>query len=152
MKAVEWRNSITHKTGHLPASLLDSAVEEGISKVLELTALLASNTRQITASPEIRGITNFLQQKHGGAAPSIWVFPKHRLFVEFTMFGLPLREPEDLNKLKALVADFILKRKEQDSRFVAEEHLFISFFEFPRQMRARWHRGTLKLIDSDHSP
>ncbi len=152
MKAVEWRNSVTHKTGHLPANLLDQTVEHGISKILDLTALLARKANQIAAAPEIREIANFLHEKHGISTPSIWVFPKHRLFAEFTIFGPPLHEFPNLDRLNAVVSDLIIKRLEQDPRFVPQEHLFISFFEFPKQPRARWYKGKIESTGDTEFP
>jgi len=145
IEAVKWRNSITHKTGHLPKGLTGKAAEEGIYAVIALTSVLAMHANQATASPAVQEISQYLDETHQITAPSVFILPNHRVFAECVIFEVL----QDIEKLNFIAQSFIKVRCQQDPRFTPDKHLFISFFKFPREPIARWYRGKVELIKSE---
>ncbi len=145
--AVKWRNWVTHRTGHLPPGLSEETIVESISQVTFLTFLLGYRTEQATASPEIRGITKYMQEKHRLLRPSILLLGNHKVLAEFTVVRSP-SEAFPIEKLTAAVADLAGRLEARDGKFAPNEHLGVRFFEPPKKLSARWRKGSFELVNS----
>src|SRR3990172_4309857 len=69
--AVEWRNGVIHKTGHLPQGVPEEELRRKINDVLSLALLLGRKQEQISSSPELQRIGNQLSQKFRLPNPTI---------------------------------------------------------------------------------
>lgn len=145
LTAIEWRNRIMHKSGHLPANLSEEVIRRNLSSVLNLAALLAMRRNQVEASPEMQGLGKTISEKLKVPFPSIWVTGRHRILMEFVFFVLPNTIPAP-ELLEEISKEAIRLLTERDSRFKAEEHLYIRFLNFPRELLALWVKGSLHAV------
>lgn len=147
LTAIRWRNKIMHKTGHLPKNLPEDIIRRNIVSVLKLVSLLAMRRNQIEASPEMQKTSKAISEKLKVPLPNIWVTGRHRILMEFVFFVIPSNIPTP-EVLDAISKEAIRLLSERDTRFKPEEHLYIRYFNFPRELLARWYKGTLHLVPS----
>jgi hypothetical protein len=145
LKAISWRNEIIHRSGHLPEGIPEELIRTNILSVLKLLSLIASLRNQIESLPEMRKIGTDLSEQLSIPAPNIWVSGKHRIIMEFSFISI-IKDFPELEKLEAIAQNAILLLSERDKRFIAEEHLYIRFFRFPKELRAIWNKGNIALI------
>lgn len=126
MKAVEWRNTIIHKTGRLPVGITDATLEEGIKAVLALALMLAERRDHIRAWPELSKIRDLIAEKAKIFPPSIWLLRNH--FVRMEIQFMPSVEALDYPlTCEALSREAVTLLKQRDTRFNQEIHLYIDF-------------------------
>jgi len=144
LKAINWRNNIIHKTGHLPDNLPEDTIYQNISSVLQLVSLLAARRNQIEISPEFQEIAKSISEKHKVPIPNIWLTGRHQFLIEFAFFVIPSNFP-DAQVLESLAQEASALLSALDTRFKPEEHLYIRYLAF-REIRARWYKGSLHLV------
>jgi len=145
LKAIKWRNNIIHKSGHLPPGLQEEIIRKHISSVLKLVFLLAKSRNQIESIPEMQVIGTELSKRMSVPFPNIWVAARHRVIMEFEFFVIPSEYPA-LDKLEAIVQEAITLLSERDKRFRGEEHLYVRFFRFPKELRAVFRNGKINPV------
>jgi len=145
ISAIEWRNNIIHKSGHLPENLSDKIIHICIKSVLSLTSLLARSRNQVESLPEMQEIGKKISDKTSAPLPNIWVRENHKIIMEFSFF-IVLKEFPGLEKLELIVSEAKKLLSERDGRFRPEEHLYIRFFQFPGELRATWSKGKLASV------
>jgi hypothetical protein len=80
--AVQWRNDVVHKKGHIPQVPTDSEKTETIFAVLHLTQRLGIIEQQISASPDIRAMVAEIRGRYQDLPfPRIEVLENHRVLV-----------------------------------------------------------------------
>lgn len=144
LKAISWRNTIVHKTGHLPLGLSDNEAEDCIFSVLHLADVLARKRTQIVASPESKEVAQFAALALKVPLPTISLIRHHRRVVHFQFF-LSDEFPSE-EKMKEIAEVLARRIQERDRRFKPEEHLYIRFSDFPQKTIAVWSRGMLEVI------
>ncbi|MGH7800011.1 MAG: hypothetical protein ACREOW_05190 [Thermodesulfobacteriota bacterium] len=148
--AINWRNEVIHKTGHLPQGVSEEELRRKISSVLILANLLGGKRDQIESSPELQQIGNQLSQKLGLPNPTILRLGRHRILLDFD-FLLSSEIPQDLEAVLKSIADeasSIFTTK--DSRFNAAEHLhsrFLVLLPFPKKVKARWRNNRVEVVE-----
>lgn len=142
LKTIKWRNDIIHKSGHLPQGLGEEILRENISNVLRLVFILSRARNQADTMPEFQVIGAEISKQMVAPFPNIWAVGKHKIIMEFTFFVVSSEFP-DSSKLEAIAQEAITRLSRRDRRFRAEEHLYIRFFHFPRELRAVWKKGGL---------
>lgn len=143
--AINWRNGIIHKTGHLPR-VPEEELRKRVADVLTLADLLGRKRDQIHSSPELQQIGNQLSQKFGLPGPTILRLGKHRILIDFD-FLLSSEIPSDLETVLESVAkeaSFIFATK--DPRFSAAEHLHVRFLVFFQGVKARWRNNKVEVV------
>lgn len=145
--AVNWRNTVMHRTGNLPAGLPEETVREGIWAVLTMTELLAGHAEGIEARPDMEDLAARIADAYGGLPRPVVVYlGKHRVGVQFSKvtFDDDWIPPADE---VAAIADAVSEmRRERDPRFEPNEHLRIIFLRFPHELRAKWDRGRFETV------
>lgn len=150
LKAINWRNTVVHKTGHLPPGLSDNEAQDCIFSVLHLADVLARKRTQIVASPESKEVAQFIALAFKVPLPAISLVRHHRRVVHFQFFISDEFPSEE--KMKE-IAEVVARRiQERDSRFKPEEHLYIRFSDFPQKTIAVWSRGILEVVAKPTSP
>jgi len=146
LQAVEWRNHVVHRTGHLPPHLKEKNLREGVTSVLTLVLILAERRDQVQAQPELQEISRKISQDNNIPLPTIWLIKKHVIYVEIQFFSSPI--PDD-SILEKVVRELIEELQNRDPRFNSDKHLFVRFLQFPKQTIARWRRGMLEVIKEE---
>ena len=144
IKAIEWRNKVVHRTGHLPDHLVANDIRDGIVSVLRLAGVLAQQRDQIIARPSLSPIAQGVADKHGIMGQNIVSLGKHRIMVTFRFFFID--KPPEKNLLEVACLDLIDQLRVQDKRFVAENHLSVRFADVLNKPFARWQKGKLEII------
>ena len=144
LEAINWRNTVIHRTGHLPKVKNEEERRENISSVLKLVSLLARRRDEIETLPKTRKMAKTISEKHGVPVPQIWLLDRHRVLVEF--FFVTLRDFPEKQVLEAVAQEASAQLCTRDPRFKPEEHLHIRYIVFPRNIRARWYNGRLHLL------
>ena len=143
LKAIEWRNTILHRTGHLPEENPEK-VKKKIWNVLELADILSLRRDQIKESPEMKKISEEIAKEYNIPVPKIWLFKNHNILMEFVFFSIDcFPKFSILKELIKSISDHLLNR---DRLFDANKHLYINFIKFPREIVERWHQGKYELI------
>jgi len=148
LTAIRWRNHVMHKTGHLPNNLPEDKIQKNIISVLELVSLLAMRRNQIETSPEMQKIGKMISEKLNVPLPNILATGSHRVLIEFVFFVIPSNFPKT-QVLEEIAQEASKLLSERDPRFIPEKHLYIKYYLFPREIRARWYKGTLHLVPSN---
>lgn len=152
IKAIEWRNIILHRTGHLPKNLNPEDVKNTIWNVLKLVDILSLEREQLKASPEMKSIGEEISKNYNISIPKIWILRNHEIFIKFVFFYIEdierLLKENILNELIKSISDRLSKR---DKLFKANKHLHISFSKFPKEVFARWHKGKFELVQKELS-
>lgn len=143
LKAIEWRNHIIHKTGHLPVNLEGKIIKTKIGNVIELTYLLSEKRDKINVSPELQGISNDIAEKHSITSPTIYILKRHRILVEF--FFIFSKDIPDEEIILSIVSDLKEIFSSRDRRFNPDNHLFVRF-RVLRDVYIRWHNNKLEYI------
>lgn len=143
LKAIDWRNKIIHKSGHLPEGLKDEDLIENISSVLDLASMLARRRDQINASPEMQEIAKKISEKFAVPIPTIWLLKRHRILIDLVFFVVPSNFPET-EMLTSIAEEATSLLSARDPRFRPIEHLYIKFSSFPNDVKARWQKGQLQ--------
>jgi hypothetical protein len=143
LRAITWRNSIIHKTGHLPQNLRHEDIEAGIRSVLGLATLLALKRDQIASTPEARALGAQFADIWHISAPKVVNSRRHHWLVE-VQFSLGEDFPRS-ERLAAMVEDVIRLLSARDARFVPEEHLFVRFSQLGSTIYA-WSSGHLEQL------
>lgn len=140
---VSWRNSITHRTGHLPTGLNEETIRAHVSDVFGLVDLLARRRDAIAAEPALRDVGERIAEEFGILRPQLWAAPGHRVLVQFTfILDRELPNTETLERISRRVGELFASR---DQKFRQEEHLYILFKTVQGGARARWRQGQLVL-------
>jgi len=146
MKVVQWRNEVVHKTGRLPVGIREDTLEDHVSAVLSLVALLAERRDNVAAGPELKKITEALRgmgDRHIFLV-QIWLKRSHRVRMDIEFFSAP--EPGDRrDKLEGLAREAGELLKARDPRFNGSEHLTIHFKEVPGKSVAWFRAGSLEM-------
>ena len=139
LKAVTWRNVITHKTGHLPSGIPDEGFNKAIDSVLGLARKLAERRDDIKASPETKKIAEALKIKPNMLHPTIWVEPWHKIIIRAQFFSpFPSRE-----EMQEIVDEATRLFTQYDRRFERDKHLRIDFEDFTGKPLGGFHFGLL---------
>jgi len=146
LKAINWRNHIIHKTGHLPKDLPEGTIYQNINSVLNLVLLLAQRRNQIETSPDMQQIGKNISEKHDAPIPNIWLVDRHRFLVEFVFYVIPSDFPE-VQVLEALALEASTQLSARDRRFNPQEHLYIRYYSF-RDLKALWYKGSLHIVQT----
>lgn len=141
LKAVKWRNDITHKSGHLPQGIPDERVREAIYAVLKLARQLAERRDDIRASPETVKIAKALMSTPHMLQPTIWVEPWHRITIKMPFFS-PFPSKEEM---QAIADEAGRQLKIRDPRFDRDKHLLIRFEDFAGTSLGHFGFGRLLL-------
>lgn len=144
LQAIKWRNGIIHKTGRLPKGLDQETIERNIVSVLSLSNFLARKKHNIEASPAMRELGETISSKHNVPQPSIWKIGRHNVLVRFEFLTIDYHPSE--SELEAIAKDFETLLAKLDNRFDPIEHLYIKYLAFPKETRARWLKGQLKVM------
>ncbi len=141
-KAIEARNKIAHgETITVLDRFGDVNWEVVFTNVEALIESLSNATLLVDANDEIKIISKAVKDAHN-VHPLVWVHKAHRLTSEVTLYAGDPRAEIDLQAVVATIAN---KRVEQDSRFKANQHLTVTFFEYPKKRYATWKSGELNL-------
>lgn len=149
-KVVNWRNSIIHKTGNLPAELSDEEVSVGVNSVFTLIFLLAQKERDISISPEMQKIVIQINADHPKFGyPTLRKLGNHKFSVDFLVVPY---EPsaEDPSTFEGVVGDLSIQLGVRDAKFKADKHLTVKFFRIPWDIIARWHGGNLEILSREN--
>ncbi|MGB7292048.1 MAG: hypothetical protein WBD99_07750, partial [Thermodesulfobacteriota bacterium] len=145
--AMNWRNKVIHKTGHIPRTIPQDLLRRNIVDVLKLVRLLGRKRDQIEGSPKLQRIGHNLSQKFGLPVPTILRLPRHHILVDF-YFILQTDLPSDIDGvLKSIAAEASCIFAQEDTRFNACEHLYIRFLVFPQQVTARWRSNKVEIVE-----
>lgn len=143
LKAISWRNTVVHKTGHLPRALSDDETKDCIFSVLHLAEILAAKRAQIVASPESKELARFIALAFKVPIPTISLVQNHRRVVHFQFF---LSDEFPSEETMREITDVLARKiQDRDKRFVREEHLHVRFAEF-QQTIAAWSKGELEVF------
>ena len=146
LKAVNWRNAIIHKTGHLPTGISDDEARECIFATLELALFLGRKRDQIAATPQLGKLAQEIATKYGVPTPTIQASHSHRVSVSFGGFLASAIPPEA--KILEIVSELVERLKVREKRFIANDHLHVSFGALLGSARAVWSKGHLEIIPS----
>jgi len=144
LKAVNWRNGIIHKTGHLPPGLLDQEARSSIVATLELALFLSQRRDEIAATPELQELAKAMSSTHNLPVPTIQPSSSHRVSVSFRSF-LSQGLPSEAGMLE-VIQDLCARLKKRDKRFVPEDHLHVTFGGLLGGVRAVWSKGRLEVF------
>lgn len=143
LKVVEWRNRVTHRTGHLPRDLRGETVEDHVWAVLSLCRLLAERRDNIAATPELKTVAEALQKRFNVLWPLIWLKRSHRVRMDISFFTAPaLEERQNIFELIASEAGKLFRNR--DSRFDPSGHLTIHFKEVPEKTLGWFRAGSVQ--------
>ena len=144
LTAINWRNSVVHKTGHLPPGLLDEHIDRHIRSVLSLALLLAGKRDQAAAKPELREFSKEISERWALPPPTITRLARHKWVVEFNLLlDREFPPPEKLREVAETISQGIQTR---DHRFDPAEHLFVRFAQFQTTI-AVWSAGEIRQIE-----
>ncbi len=143
LKVVEWRNRVTHKTGHLPLDLPDNIVEDHLWSVLSLCHLLAERRDDLTATPELRTIAEALQNRFKVLWPLIWLKRSHRVRMDISFWTAPAAE-ERQSVFELIVCEAGKLLRNRDPRFDSSTHLTIHFTEVPEKTLGWFRAGSVQ--------
>jgi hypothetical protein len=144
LKAVNWRNGIVHKTGHLPLSLSDDEATDAIFATLELALFLSRRRDEIAATPELQELSQAISSTHKLPVPTIQPSWSHRVSVSFRSF-LSQALPSEAGMLE-VIQDLCTRLNKRDKRFVPEDHLHVTFGGLLGGVRAIWSKGRLEVF------
>jgi len=144
LKAVNWRNGIIHKTGHLPLGLPDQEARDSIFATLELALFLSRRRDEIAATPELQELAQAISSTHKVSVPTIQPSWSHRVSVSFRSF-LSQTLPSEAGMLQ-IIQDLCTRLKNRDKRFVPEDHLHATFGGLLGGVRAVWSKGRLEVF------
>jgi hypothetical protein len=144
LKAVNWRNGIVHKTGHLPLSLSDDEATDAIFATLELALFLSRRRDEIAATPELQELSQAISSAHKLPVPTIQPSWSHRVSVSFRSF-LSQALPSEAGMLE-VIQDLCTRLNKRDKRFVPEDHLHVTFGGLLGGVRAIWSKGRLEVF------
>jgi len=144
LSAINWRNTIVHRTGRLPGGLPEDTLREGISAVLGLTDLLAGEAESIEAEPEMDSLAGELASRFPSLPrPSVRYLGHHVVGVWFRKVSLDdgwIPSEEEIKEVVAAVAHI---RRARDRRFDPLHHLKVLFQTIPGENVVQWRSGEL---------
>lgn len=141
--AIEWRNKVVHRTGHLPDHLTEEVIRQRISSVFALAKLLAHRRDQLKAAPEMNKIAKALSEKYPTSNPKIFLVDRHRVAMLMTFFPFIVPEEEILKAIADNLSSHLMIR---DPRFEPNKHLSIEYLLLPGKAAARWRNGQLEVL------
>lgn len=142
--AVQWRNSITHKTGKLPEQLKNADVKNGVIELLKLLIVLAGERDKIRSEPALKEIAQLVAEENKIPEPNIRAINHHvSADIHFIFSDIPNKNV--LAKVSQNLAEHLRKR---DARFDSSKHLFIRFLSFPSKAVAYWKKDSIEMVDS----
>lgn len=146
--AVNWRNSIVHRTGHLPAGLPEQTLREGIGAVLAVADRLAGHADRIAAGPDMENLTAHVADMYDKLPrPLVLYIGNHKIGVQFSNVGFDHDWIPGANEVASIAATIGETRISQDARFEPDKHLRIVFTTFPdNKLRAKWEGGKFETI------
>jgi hypothetical protein len=144
LKAVNWRNGIIHKTGHLPPGLSDQEARDPIFATLELALFLSRRRDEIAATPELQELARAISSTHKLSVPTIQPSWSHRVSVSFRSF-LSQALPSEVGMLE-VIQDLCTRLRKRDKRFVPADHLHVTFGGLLGGVRAVWSKGRLEVF------
>lgn len=141
LEGINCRNTIVHKTGHLPKNINDDRLIKIVINTLALAVVLARERYQIVAEPSLKEISKDIAKKHKIPTPTIQAFPRHQIFAQVIFL---FEEIPNRNIIKEICEDLIIRLSERDGHFNRNKHLFFKFSKFPDDKTiARWQSGKL---------
>lgn len=144
LQAINWRNNIIHKTGHLPKNITEDAIRESIRSIIKLVRILGRRRLQVEAAPEMKNIGDEISKKLNVPTPSISKLDRHQVSIAFTFLEIP----ENVDILTRISEEAVALLSAHDSRFNPSEHLKITYGSFLKGNFAEWADGHLTV----HSP
>lgn len=143
LRAINWRNKIVHKYGHLPSGVSNNDLKQAIADTLNLMYILVRERDQIIAEPSLIGISENIAKKYNIPTPVI-LLPgaRHKINVKIYLF---LKIP-DKKIFKAICKDLIEIFKKRDKRFDESEHLLVEFVQLPNKTLAYWLNNKLNFL------
>ena len=153
LSAINWRNTIVHRTGKLPEGLPAETVRSGVLAVLGLTGLLADEADRIEAEPDMDVIASTLTAGFPDLPrPSMRYLGSHSIGIWYTHVGLD-DNWVPRGRMEEIAATVKEVRVRQDRRFDPAIHLQMVFQTIPGGNAVRWHAGALgPLQGAGHPP
>lgn len=140
LKAINWRNKIVHRTGHLDPSVPSEEVHDAVYEMLNLALALGRKREKLRAEPEVEDISKAIGEHFDCPIPEIEVLNYHEISATFSFPSLasaylrPFRTtktPEtkipDQEGLQRIVNELGLKLIARDPRFDPKKHLSVTF-------------------------
>lgn len=147
--AVNWRNTIVHRTGNLPQGVPEVDVGDKTRSVLGLAILLAQKRDQILNTPEAKAKAAELGQRWNGLSPHLTRTERHHWLVE-VQFRLLEEFPNEAT-LAAMMDDVIGTLRTGDVRFDPAHHLFVRFSQLSTTIYV-WSEGQLRKLADPIAP
>jgi hypothetical protein len=142
LSAINWRNTVIHRTGKLPDGLPEDTLRDGVVAVLGLTDLLAREAESIEAQPHLDLIAGELESRLKTLPrPSLRHLGQHVVGVWFRKVSLDdgwIPKEAEVEEIAETVGQL---RKTQDRRFDPLRHLKILFQTIPGDNIVQWRSG-----------
>jgi hypothetical protein len=140
LAAVEWRNTIIHKTGRLPQGVDEATLRNHISAVLVLAVQLGRKRDELLAEPDLKRTAEELAQDLVAPAPTLRRVMGHVVWAEYFFKGGPPSEGDMIRIARATGE----RLRAGDVRFEMTEHLYVRFVGFPWHATWSWSKGQLR--------
>lgn len=143
--AIEARNKIAHgETVIVVDRYAQTDWATVFSNVRSLVEALTRASILSEASSEIKQMANEIHATYE-TYPTIWVHKHHRVSADIILYSGDSRDEATFNSMADKLSQ---KRREQDTRFIPENHLTIDFYEFPKKRFARWKNNQVTFVES----
>jgi hypothetical protein len=140
LRAINWRNKIVHRTGHLDPSVPSEEVHDAVYEMLNLALALGRKREKLRAEPEVEEISKAIREQFDCPSPEIEVLKYHEISTTFSFpsevsaylrpFGATKTSETkipDQEGLQRIVSELGLKLKARDPRFDPKKHLSVTF-------------------------
>jgi hypothetical protein len=165
LKAINLRNAIVHKTGHLDPSVPVEEVHDSVYAMLNLALTLGRKREKLKGEPALEQISIAIADRFQCPRPEIETLKHHEVSVTFSfpsevsLYLRPLGSPEapdikvpDRQGLQAIINEIELRLKELDPYFDPKKHLSVSFKRgvLGGTLFATFEKGTWNPLSEEH--
>jgi hypothetical protein len=142
-RGVEFRNTIVHKTGHLPTGVDDDTVRESIWAVLSLASRLADKRDRLRLAPSLQKVAQEVATELGVPIPTITAVFRHIYHVGLSFsFLVPFPDDDKLEEVARVIGS---KLAAIDARFNPKKHLGVEFAQVGTTV-GTWSEGNLRKL------
>jgi hypothetical protein len=137
LQAINWRNTIIHRTGHIPESVPTEEVRDCIYEMLTLSLRLGEKREKLQAEPELSEISRAIASQFDCPTPEIEKLKYHKMSATLTFYvgglrpiiapSIPEKKIPDRAGLEQIVNELASKLKNRDPRFDPAKHLSVVF-------------------------
>jgi hypothetical protein len=138
LKAINWRNKIIHRTGHIPSSVAAEEAKDCIHAMLNFSLRLADKREKLRAEPELGELSRAIANQFDCPAPEVDALKYHGIAASFTFYGpgilrsimspsIPEKKIPDRGGLQRIVGELGSRLKKRDQRFEPTKHLSVIF-------------------------